>query len=120
MSDSVGVKKEDGIVHIVLLKFPEGTPADTLKPLCTAFYTLKDTCIHPDTQKPYILSIKGGYDNSEEGLQHGHTYGFIVEFANKYDRDIYVNKDGAHDVFKKALGSVNASATVIDFTPGVF
>lgn len=30
---------------------------------------LKDTCIHPTSQKPYIRSLSGGQDNSKEGLQ---------------------------------------------------
>lgn len=25
---------------------------------------LKDTCIHPETKKPYVLSVKGGYDGN--------------------------------------------------------
>lgn len=33
------------------------------------FFKLKETCVNPETQKPYILSIKGGRDNSPEGLQ---------------------------------------------------
>jgi len=30
---------------------------------------LKDTCVHPGSNKPYILSLKGGKDNSIEGKQ---------------------------------------------------
>lgn len=30
---------------------------------------LKDTCIDPITQKPYIRSLVGGKDSSIEGLQ---------------------------------------------------
>lgn len=30
---------------------------------------LKKNCIHPTTQAPYILSLKGGKDNSHENLQ---------------------------------------------------
>lgn len=30
---------------------------------------LKDKCIHPTSQKPYIKSFTGGKDNSPEGLQ---------------------------------------------------
>ncbi len=28
---------------------------------------LKDTCVHPQTHKPYIISGKGGVNNSPEG-----------------------------------------------------
>ncbi len=30
---------------------------------------LKTQCIHPTTQKPYILNSSGGRDNSPEGMQ---------------------------------------------------
>lgn len=30
---------------------------------------LKDTCIHPTTNLPYIKSFKAGKDNSKEGIQ---------------------------------------------------
>jgi hypothetical protein len=31
--------------------------------------SLKDSCLHPTSNKPYIKSIAGGLDNSPEGLQ---------------------------------------------------
>lgn len=30
---------------------------------------LKDSCVHPTSQKPYIKSASGGTDNSPEGIQ---------------------------------------------------
>jgi hypothetical protein len=30
---------------------------------------LKDNCLHPSSQKPYIKSSSGGIDNSIEGIQ---------------------------------------------------
>lgn len=30
---------------------------------------LKENCVNPSTQKPYIVSLKGGRDNSVEGKQ---------------------------------------------------
>ncbi|KAK6535532.1 hypothetical protein TWF694_001987 [Orbilia ellipsospora] len=111
----------DSIVHIVLFQFKEGTPSDGLKGICDAFVKLKDDCIHPETQKPYILSIKAGLDNSQENLQRGYTHAFVVEFATLWDRDYYVEKDPAHDGFKKALDKGGlASALVIDFQNGVY
>lgn len=35
----------------------------------TGFLKLKETCVNPTTGAPYIVSIKGGKDNSPEGLQ---------------------------------------------------
>lgn len=31
--------------------------------------TLKDNCVHPTSQQPYIKSASGGKDNSPEGIQ---------------------------------------------------
>jgi hypothetical protein len=30
---------------------------------------LKNQCLHPGTSRPYIISLKGGRENSIEGLQ---------------------------------------------------
>ncbi|EGX48051.1 hypothetical protein TWF173_003789 [Orbilia oligospora] len=117
----IPVMAANTVVHIVLLQFAEGTASDAVKPLCDAFIKLKDTCIHPETQKPYILSIKGGFDNSIEDLQHGYTHAFVLEFATTWDRDYYVEKDPAHQVFKGALKAGGlANVTVVDFTNGVY
>lgn len=37
--------------------------------VCARMLALKDTCIHPTTQKPYIKASSGGIDNSIEGIQ---------------------------------------------------
>jgi len=112
------------VTHIVMIKFQTGTSSELVKPICDEFFALKTSCIHPDTKKPYIVSIKGGLDNSEEGLAAGHTHAFVLEFANLYDRDYYVNADPAHDKFKKLLGSGPLSAspgvTVVDFVDGQY
>ncbi|EWC47623.1 hypothetical protein DRE_03243 [Drechslerella stenobrocha 248] len=111
----------DTIVHIVLLKFADGTPSDALKPVCDAFIKLKETCIHPDSGKPYILSVKGGIDNSPEKAQNGLTHGFVLEFATLWDRDYYVEKDPSHQAFKGSLKANGLDhAVVVDFTNGVY
>ncbi|KAK6359320.1 hypothetical protein TWF696_000481 [Orbilia brochopaga] len=109
------------VVHIVLLKFADGTPSDSLKPICDAFMNLKDACIHPETGKPYIISVKGGLDNSPENLQNGLTHGFVLEFASTWDRDYYVEKDPAHHKFKGSLKTTGLDkVVVVDFTDGVY
>lgn len=37
--------------------------------VCRRMLALKDNCIHPTSQKPYIKSGIGGRDNSPEGVQ---------------------------------------------------
>jgi hypothetical protein len=36
---------------------------------CSRFLSLKDGCLHPTHKEAYIKSLKGGKDNSPEGLQ---------------------------------------------------
>jgi hypothetical protein len=36
---------------------------------CARFLKLKDDCILPGKKRPYIVSMRGGQDNSPEGLQ---------------------------------------------------
>lgn len=50
----------------------------------------------------------------------GITHAFVVEFANKEDRDYYVQKDPAHQAFIKSLDGIVEKVQVIDFTAGVF
>ncbi|KAF3910655.1 hypothetical protein ABW21_db0205915 [Orbilia brochopaga] len=120
-SSLVTTMATDTLVHIVLLKFADGTPSDSLKPVCDAFMKLKETCIHPETNKPYIISVKGGLDSSQENLQDGLTHGFVLEFASAWDRDYYVNEDPAHQKFKGALKTNGlAKVVVVDFTNGVY
>jgi hypothetical protein len=93
------------------------------------------------TKTPYILSLKGGKDNSPEGLQvcshlvpshvspfqqladskqNGMTHGFVLEFASAEDRDYYVATDPAHQEFVKNVGEVVEKPTVLDFSDGVY
>jgi len=109
------------VVHIVLIKFKEDLTSEAVKPICDAFFKLKDQCIHPETKKPYIKSIKGGIDNSMEQAQKGNTHAFVLEFSAIWDRDYYVEKDPAHQAFKVFLESGGLeSVTVVDFQDGVY
>ncbi|KAL8702961.1 MAG: hypothetical protein Q9201_003865 [Fulgogasparrea decipioides] len=107
------------VIHTVLFEFKPEVEAMTVHNMCRRMLSLKDECLHPTTNKPYIKSCVGGKDNSPEGLQSGITHGFVVEFENEGDRDFYVEKDEAHQAFKKDVGSCLVKAVVVDFTPGV-
>lgn len=71
--------------HVVMMKFKdEATPKEIQPVSYLASHTsnanwqpsqivnqmldLKNRCLHPATAKPYILSSKGGRENSIEGL----------------------------------------------------
>lgn len=102
---------------------------------------LKNHCLHPTAQKPYIKSSSGGADNSPEGSQvrlttsmshlpqnltnssrqkDGITHAFVFEFESAEDRDYYVNSDPAHLAFVRSLDGIIEKVQVIDFTPSVF
>ncbi|KAK1144827.1 hypothetical protein N8T08_004840 [Aspergillus melleus] len=108
------------ITHIVLFQFKSDVSKDVIKDTIKRIVSLKDNCIHPTSQKPYIRSLSGGLDNSPEGIQHGITHAFVAEFASVEDRDYYVHEDPAHLAFVKSVGEVLERAQVIDFAPGVF
>ncbi|PGH15589.1 hypothetical protein AJ79_02371 [Helicocarpus griseus UAMH5409] len=109
-----------GITRIVLFQFKAGAAAEAVNDACTRMLALKDDCIHPTHQRPYIKAVKGGKDNSIEGLQNGITHAFVVEFENAEDRDYYVKKDPAHLAFVATLGEILEKAQIIDFTEGKF
>ncbi|KAL2057026.1 hypothetical protein ABVK25_002765 [Lepraria finkii] len=105
------------IVHIVLFQFK---PQTAVQDVCRRMLALKDQCMHPTTNKPYIKTSVGGKDNSPEGIQHGITHGFVMEFENIEDRDFYVTEDPVHQWFVKSIGDVIEKAQVIGFTPDVY
>lgn len=88
--------------------------------LCGRMLELKDRCLHPRSEKPYIRSSVGGLDRSIEGAQGGMTHAFVVEFASQEDRDYYVQEDPAHRAFVELMMPKLVKAQIIDFSPGVF
>ncbi|KAF2088921.1 dabb-domain-containing protein [Saccharata proteae CBS 121410] len=108
------------ITHIVMFGFKADVAPDTVKDVCTHLLSLKDNCLHPTSQKPYIKSAIGGRDNSPEGIQRGITHAFVVEFDNEADREYYIQKDPAHLAFIERVKQVAETAQAVDFVPGVY
>ncbi|OAX85249.1 hypothetical protein ACJ72_00371 [Emergomyces africanus] len=81
---------------------------------------LKEKCIHPTNQKPYIGSAMGGKDNCPEPFKNGFTHAFVMQFESAEDRDYYVAKDPAHQAFIGGLQAIVEKAHVMDFTDGEF
>ncbi|EEQ90399.2 stress responsive A/B barrel domain-containing protein [Blastomyces dermatitidis ER-3] len=109
-----------GITHIVCFQFKAGVSAEVINETCAKMLALKDNCIHPTHQKPYIKTAMGGIDNSPEGLQNGFTHAFITQFETAKDRDYYTKNDPAHLVFISGLQAVVEKVQVMDFTDRVF
>lgn len=55
---------------------------------CAKLMALKDTCIHPATQEPYILSLTGGKDHSPKKAQVrvSNSRGRLCSIFDKSDR----------------------------------
>ncbi|KAI5303960.1 hypothetical protein KEM56_007012 [Ascosphaera pollenicola] len=112
------------ITHIVMFRFKSDLSAADVHDhgsfTASKLLALKDECLHPKTQTPYILSVTGGKDNSSEGIQHGITHAFVVQFANAEDRDYYCTTDPAHMKFVKNLQGKVEKAQAVDYEAGKF
>ncbi|KAK3380495.1 stress responsive A/B barrel domain-containing protein [Lasiosphaeria ovina] len=108
------------ITHIVLFQFKQEADAAAVETACANFLALKESCLSLNSQQPYIKSMTGGKDNSPEGKQDGLTHGFVMQFATADERNYYLEKDPAHQKFKKEVEPIVQKVTVVDFTAGTF
>jgi len=107
------------IVHIVLFEFKPTVHSTVVHDACNRMLALRENCIHPTTNKPYILDSSGGRDNSPEGHQGGFSHAFVSHFSSEEDRKYYLEKDPAHLAFVKSLDGIIQNVRVVDYTPGV-
>ncbi|TLD24087.1 hypothetical protein PspLS_06975 [Pyricularia sp. CBS 133598] len=107
------------VLHVVLFAFKESATPEEIDSLCKGMLALKDNCIHPTTNQPYIKSARGGINNSPVNRDGGIKYAFVSEFESIEDRDYFNQKDPVHIELVGRLG-VLSKVQVIDFTPGVF
>ncbi|KAM4057873.1 stress responsive a/B barrel domain-containing protein [Hirsutella rhossiliensis] len=108
------------IVHVVFFQFRPELTVTERQELCDQMLELKNSCLHPRSEKPYIQSSVGGLDKSIEGAQGGITHAFVVQFASQEDRDYYVQEDPAHQAFVEVMVPKLVKAQIIDFSPGDF
>ncbi|KAG5953065.1 hypothetical protein E4U53_007033 [Claviceps sorghi] len=112
------------VTHVVSIGFKEDATSEAIAQCCQELLDLKHRCILASSQKPYIVSSKGGKDMSIENLSNGFTHVFVVEFASVADRDYYVKEDEAHRSFVEkwvtSADGVAAKAMTVDFLAGSF
>ncbi|KAF2114663.1 hypothetical protein BDV96DRAFT_494718 [Lophiotrema nucula] len=108
------------IIHIVLFEWKPTIHLQQVEEACERMLALREKCIHPSTQKPYIKMSTGGRNNSPEGRASPYTHGFVVEFESDKDRDYYLNKDPAHLAFVESILPILQNNKVLDFVPEVF
>ncbi|HRI61301.1 MAG TPA: Dabb family protein [Saprospiraceae bacterium] len=81
--DAPAATPERELRHVVLFKFKDGLPADTIHAIERAFAGLQK-------QIPTIRHFEWGLNNSPEQLAQGYTHCFVVTFASEKDRDAYL------------------------------
>lgn len=95
------------VKHIALLKFKEGTSEEQIDQFFEDLLDITETI-------PGIEDYVSGTNNSPEGLNQGHTHGFIVAFADIAARDAYLAHP-EHERFKASILPAVESAIVFDF-----
>lgn len=69
VASAAAAARPSTLVHTVLFEFkPDADPA-AVRAATARFLALKEKCVRPGTDVRYMLSMKGGSDNSPEGLQ---------------------------------------------------
>jgi len=69
--------------HVVLFKFFDKTPPETVVSIENAF---RDLC----AKLPFVKDFEFGRNTSPENLNEGFTHCFLVTFASPQDRDQYL------------------------------
>ncbi|KAH8593131.1 hypothetical protein B0O99DRAFT_743130 [Bisporella sp. PMI_857] len=103
-----------GVIHVVQLRFKPEVDNAKIDELLASLKSLKTRCVHPDTKKNYIKSIRLGRDNSPEELQNGYTHMVVSEFESAADRDYYSLKDPIHLALGAGLPPFIAALQVLD------
>lgn len=93
--------------HVVLIRFLPAATAEDIARISQHFAALA-------RQIPGILTLSGGPDVSPEGLQHGFTHGWLVQFVDAAARDAYLVHP-AHQAFVSMLKPFVDDVLVCDF-----
>ncbi|KAF3802568.1 hypothetical protein GCG54_00014274 [Colletotrichum gloeosporioides] len=105
-------------IHIVLMRFKsDSSPAEIEKALKRS-WDLQHECVHPSTQKPYIISIVSGKNSSIVPNKYGFTHSTKIEFENAEDCAYFIKEDPAHKVLFPMFHSLTEEILVMDYTPG--
>lgn len=107
------------ITHIVLFKYRPDITWTDFQAHFSAFQALRTRCVHPDTGKPYMLSLRMGQNNSWEPFSKGMTHGFVLEFASQEHLDYYLLHDAVHKAFSLSAAPLIADSVVVDIRDGV-
>lgn len=93
--------------HVVLFKFKDGAPAESVRAIEEGFRALK-------SKIPGIAAFEWGTDVSPEKLAQGFTHCFVVTFPDGAARDAYLPHP-AHQDFVALLKPQLDKVLVVDY-----
>ncbi len=96
--------------HVVLFKFFEKTPADTVGEIEKAFQKFAGSL-------SFVTGFEWGRNSSPEGLDQGFTHCFIVSFGSPADRDLYLPHPEHQAFCRRYLDPHLERVCVVDFSP---
>lgn len=101
------------IKHIVLLPFKSSLSQEEISQVMEAIGNLQQSI-------PQILSFSWGENNSVENLDKGYLHGFVMEFKNSQDRQMYLEHPEhsrlVQEIILPALVDGGNSPLVFDYT----
>ncbi len=99
------------IRHVVLANLRSDLTSAETDALVAALHGMK-------TEIPGILAVAAGANNSPEGLDRGHSYGFTVDFVDAAARDAYLPHPDHVKVAKQLVAATQGGVEgilVLDF-----
>ncbi|CAG9936526.1 unnamed protein product [Clonostachys rosea f. rosea IK726] len=118
LSDASGLSSP--VTHVAIFKIKPSTRAADIHKLANGMMELKEKCIHPIWEKPYIRSIHGGANHAVE-TKFGITHSFIIEFDAVEHRDYYLLTDPAYQKFRENVRDyLDDDIISVDFQHGKY
>ena len=100
-------QQQAALRHVVLFKFKQETPPDTVRKIEEAFNTLPG-------EIPEIRGYEWGINNSPEGADKGFTHCYLLTFSSEEDRAVYLPHP-KHKAFGALLSSWLEDVLVVDY-----
>jgi hypothetical protein len=96
--------------HLVVFKYKQGTTADQIQQVTSAFSELKRNI-------PGIVSFEHGINNSPEGKNLGFTHVYLLTFQDAQARDDYLPHPEHQKFVTRYVHEFVEDAFVIDYSP---
>ncbi|KAK4178556.1 hypothetical protein QBC36DRAFT_324469 [Triangularia setosa] len=109
-----------GVIHVVMFSFKPLATAEEIQGVCDSLLALKDSCLHPDTNRPYMKNITGGVNTHMGDAQDRVTHAFVSEFDSDEDREYFLKTDPAYAAFWDGAKGIVEKTQVVGFRPGKF